>query len=165
MNNDLKENGCPKWRHNQQIYQINHSWISYIYVWLTPFLNFSHFHNFSLSFSSMAEISTLFRFRFSSPPFNSIISPSSKPLSFNNSFPLSSSSPSRPRLLRFSSKATHSSSGDDSFEFFPWSDDNSGNLFNFRFKLISFCVFIFLDFDFDFVCHTLNSKIRVLRSI
>nr|XP_027190487.1 uncharacterized protein LOC113786666 [Cicer arietinum] len=53
------------------------------------------------------------------------ISPSN---SFNNtiSFPLSPSI-SQPRLLRFSSKANHSSnnSGDDSFEFFPWSDSDS----------------------------------------
>jgi len=94
---------------------------------------FSHFHNFSLSLSSMAETSTLFRFRFSSPPFNnSIISPSSKPpFSFNNntkSFHVSPST-SHPRLLRFSPKATHSSN--DSFEFFPWSDDDNGSLFNF----------------------------------
>nr|XP_004513735.3 uncharacterized protein LOC101499657 [Cicer arietinum] len=38
-----------------------------------------------------------------------------------------SPSMSQPRLLRFSSKANHSSnnSDDDSFEFFPWSDSDS----------------------------------------
>ncbi|CAJ2672454.1 unnamed protein product [Trifolium pratense] len=78
----------------------------------------------------MAETSTLFRFRFSSPPFNSI-SPS-KPFSFinNNSFTLSSRpSISHQPLLRFSPIANHSnnnnSSADDSFDFFPWSDSDS----------------------------------------
>lgn len=48
--------------------------------------------------------------------------------SFNNSnsFHVSPST-SHPRLLRFSPKATHSSSNNnnDSFEFFPWSDDDN----------------------------------------
>lgn len=161
MNKRPQSEWQREWRHNQQIYQINHELVIYTCGSL-HFSNFSHFHIFSLSLSSMAETSTLFRFRFSSPPFNnSIISRSSKPpFSFNNnnnSFHVSPSS-SHPRLLRFSPKATHSSSNNDFFEFFPWSDDDNGSLFNFIFQLISFCLFIFL----DFVYHTLNSKIRDL---
>ncbi|CAI8602486.1 unnamed protein product [Vicia faba] len=76
----------------------------------------------------MAETSTLFRFRFSSPPFNSI-SPS-KPFTFNtNYFPLSSPSISQSRLLRFTPKANHSNNNnncdEDPFQFFPWSDSDT----------------------------------------
>ncbi|XP_027187025.1 uncharacterized protein [Cicer arietinum] len=46
--------------------------------------------------------------------------PSSNPFNNTISFPLSPSI-SQPRLLRFSSN----NSGDDSFEFFPWSDSDS----------------------------------------